>query len=148
MKTYNFPVTCIANYVEDDECYWTKGQKYSCKTSDFKTFEIKTNLGTTGCVGEGFLCDDFHKVFSTDFRVPALPIPAEWLSHEVLDDIYRDVWSDYVEKDIRDVCSGNGISLSDDSICDAAYRYTHEGEYDCDLSYWSNIDNLISQYRE
>ena len=29
-----------------------------------------------------------------------------------------------------------------------AYRYTYEGDYDCNLNYWTNIQNLIDEELE
>ncbi len=35
--------------------------------------------------------------------------------------------------------------LSDDRIENIANRYVYEGRYDCNLSYWQNIENLIDE---
>lgn len=55
-------VRCKQDYVEGDECYWTAGREYECKMRD-GNYEIETNLGNIGVVGEGYVLDNFDEYF-------------------------------------------------------------------------------------
>lgn len=59
------------------------------------------------------------------------------------DKIYREVWKEHVIEDIREFLKDNDMELDEDGIDKAATMYTMYGEYDCNLSYWSNIENVI-----
>ena len=65
------------------------------------------------------------------------------------DEIYRQVKCRYVADDAADRMKERGIEDPDDSIRYAvAERYVLDGDYDCNLDYWANIDNLINQILE
>lgn len=138
-----FEVTCIQDYIEDGECYWSEGNKYICKTNDFITFEINTNLDTVGLVGKNYLCDNFDEYFETSFRITELPCPAKWLSEKLRDEIYRDVWKEHVKEDILTHAEDIDEDIDDEDAEMLAERYVYEGDYDCNLDYWANIENLI-----
>lgn len=66
------------------------------------------------------------------------------------DALYRNLWLEYVIEDIttrmcdccpEDICSGDCGEL----IEKAAHAYVYDGQYDCNLSYWENIDNVINR---
>ena len=66
------------------------------------------------------------------------------------DDVYRYLWSEYVREDVKAVMADredadeNEVKLL--RIIDyVVEHYVYEGNYDCNLSYWENIDNLITQ---
>lgn len=62
------------------------------------------------------------------------------------DDLYRYLWVDYVKKDVISYCEDNDIAYTDEDFPDrVANRYVYDGEYECNLSYWDNIRNLISE---
>lgn len=67
------------------------------------------------------------------------------------DDLYRKLWLEYVVRDIttrmRD-CYPEAICSDDcgEPIEKAARAFVYDGEYDCNLSYWENIDNVIDRY--
>ena len=61
------------------------------------------------------------------------------------DTIYKHLWTEYVEEDVRTRAEERKIKLSEDQIGYVADRYVYDGDYDCDLSYWDNIDNLIDE---
>lgn len=61
------------------------------------------------------------------------------------DTIYRHLWTEYVEKDVRARAEERKIKLSEDQIGYVKDRYVYNGDYDCNLSYWNNIDNLIDE---
>lgn len=65
------------------------------------------------------------------------------------DEIYRQVKCRYVADDAADRMQEREIEDPDDSIRYAvAERYVLDGDYDCNLDYWANIDNLINQILE
>lgn len=149
-KKYSFMVKCKTDYIEDTDCYWSAGESYECQTDDFITFEIETNLNTVGLVGKGYLCNDFDEYFETSFRINELPFPSQWLSPELRDSIFREVWAENVKEDVIAHAKDIGVSLSDEDMNamadDIAYRYVYEGEYDCNCDYWSNLESHINQY--
>ena len=59
------------------------------------------------------------------------------------DKIYREVWKEHVMEDIREFLKDNDMKLDDEHIDKAATLYVMHGKYDCNLSYWSNIENVI-----
>lgn len=64
------------------------------------------------------------------------------------DDIYRMVWSDYVEEDVRGVLDEREDLTEEERdaiIEDVVNGYVYNGDYDCTLSYWDNINNLIEK---
>lgn len=65
------------------------------------------------------------------------------LSLEEQDAIYRHLWAQRVQEDVRHQLDELNVTLSDDQIFRIAARYVYDGAYDCNLSYWSNIRNLI-----
>lgn len=71
------------------------------------------------------------------------------MSNNQRDDIYRMVWSDHVYEDCKAQINERELSLDDeevDAICEeVANNYVYNGRYDCNLSYWDNIDNLINE---
>lgn len=70
------------------------------------------------------------------------------LSSTERDELYRYLWSDYVRNDVREHLSRDDIGLSDEDVNaiveTVVEYYVYNGEYDCELSYWDNISNLIT----
>lgn len=67
------------------------------------------------------------------------------LSSYEQDRIYRYLWSQHVREDVISHAENIGIGL-DDGIIDAIVdRYVERGDYDCNLDYWTNIENLIEE---
>ncbi len=64
----------------------------------------------------------------------------ESLTDEVRDYIYRRVWKEHVKEDVKNMYE----DMDDDRVERIAEMYVNEGEYDCNLSYWSNLENLVS----
>lgn len=60
------------------------------------------------------------------------------------DMLYRILWLEYVKQDIDQFAEDNDIDIEEGDVDVAAERYVFEGEYDCNLSYWVNINNLLS----
>ncbi len=75
----------------------------------------------------------------------------ETMNAEEKDAIYRYLWREHVEKDVRSQLDQNPRleRLSDEEyenlIKSVATRYVYDCRYDCNLSYWDNLDNLISE---
>lgn len=73
------------------------------------------------------------------------------LSETQKDEIYRMLWSDHVYEDVKARLSENpDLALDEEeeeALCeDVVNAYVYNGDYDCNLSYWDNIDNLIREY--
>ena len=71
--------------------------------------------------------------------------------YELCDKIYRCLWFKHVKIDVKDrmvdayedyIMKTNAEVVNTIIDC-AAERYVYEGDYDCNQSYWENIDNLI-----
>ena len=67
------------------------------------------------------------------------------LDWEARDAIYRHIWSEHVREDVETHLENMDETLSDDEIRTVAERYVYDGEYDCNLNYWTNIENLINE---
>lgn len=71
------------------------------------------------------------------------------LTPEEKDKVYRALWKEHVVEDARSQIEEyifyELIPKEDvERIADqAAERYVYEGDYDCTLSYWDNIENLV-----
>ena len=63
------------------------------------------------------------------------------------DALYRLLWSGHVKEDIVSFAEDHEIpeNLLYAVLDTVADRYVYEGDYDCNLSYWSNIDNLLKE---
>lgn len=69
------------------------------------------------------------------------------------DELYRALWKEHVVEDVRgrlDEMDIDGVSDLDEEdyelfIDSVANKYVYDGDYDCNISYWDNIDNLIDE---
>lgn len=72
---------------------------------------------------------------------------AKHLDYKTSDNLYRILWMSYVKEDVRHLLNQLEIDISDDDwegfieVC--ASRYVYNGDYDCTLSYWNNLENII-----
>ncbi len=78
---------------------------------------------------------------------------------EYRDKIYREVWKEYVTTDILSIAKDTGLCSKDTDLTESipenlkrkaeeiADMYVYNGDYDCNLSYWDNLENLIREYR-
>ena len=71
------------------------------------------------------------------------------------DAVYRFLWFEHVLEDTKEYMTGelgyDGPPLSqkdNDTATIVASRYVYEGDYDCNLPYWSNIENLVGEVEE
>lgn len=67
----------------------------------------------------------------------------DMIPYKTRDRIYRVQLMWHTAKDIVARADYNGIHLYSDEVNNAASRYAFDGEYDCNLDYWSNMDVLI-----
>ena len=73
---------------------------------------------------------------------------AEALSSETLYAVHRYIEHQHVKVDIEDYAREQCVNLTKQVIEKAADLYVYDGEYDCNLSYWDNISNVIDKARE
>lgn len=70
------------------------------------------------------------------------------LPYEIADNIYRRVWSEHVKEDFEariEERFNNYFDITDEDINKMVNLYVYDGQYDCEQSYWDNLDNLINQ---
>lgn len=60
------------------------------------------------------------------------------------DTLYRKIWAEHVLEDIQSYADTAGIQISESEAKAAAKQYVN-GKYDCNLSYWENIHNLLEK---
>ena len=65
------------------------------------------------------------------------------LDWEARDAIYRHIWSERVREDIENHLENMDETLTHDELRTVVERYVYQGAYDCNLNYWTNIENLI-----
>lgn len=54
------------------------------------------------------------------------------------DTLYRLFWESYVREDFETLGD-----FSEDELDSYVYDYVYNGNYDCNLSYWNNLENII-----
>lgn len=59
------------------------------------------------------------------------------------DQLYRKLWIPYVMEDVKSHADDIGTKLTEYEITKAADLYVYHGKYDCNLTYWDNIESLI-----
>ena len=60
------------------------------------------------------------------------------------DRFYRKIWAEHVLEDIQGYADTAGIQVSESEAKAAAKQYVN-GKYDCNISYWENIHNLLEK---
>lgn len=72
---------------------------------------------------------------------------AENLNFKTSDDLYRILHMPYVKEDVKHMLNELEIDTSaynlECLIDECASRYVYDGDYDCNLSYWQNLENII-----
>lgn len=63
------------------------------------------------------------------------------LSSAQKDLIYRKLWYDHVLEDVN----SNFANVPDDIKEEVARRYVYDGDYDCNRSYWDNLQLLVDE---
>lgn len=87
-------------------------------------------------------------VFSQFTDVPAAINFIDACDDYVKDQIYRHLWKNHVIDDVESHMEDMDVTLTKDEIDLAAHRYAYDGDYDCNLSYWDNIENRINDILE
>lgn len=63
------------------------------------------------------------------------------------DELYRHLWRNYVVEDIKEYAEAFDVSTSQEMIEIAAVLFV-SGCYDCNLSYWENIECVIKKLKK
>ena len=74
-------------------------------------------------------------------------ILAEYLSFEEKDAFYRKIWAEHIKEDVLTFAENKDIEITDEEADRTASAYVN-GRYDCNLSYWENLHNLIQESKE
>ena len=123
--------TFVKNFIDQAHVHYTRPTlqfvKYDDVTDDNKTDDNKTDVVTTES-------EELLKKLNFDK-----------LSYEEKDAIYRAVWLNHVKNDIKAFIKDEDVTLTEDQIDYIARLYVYDGEYDCNLSYWDNLSNLINE---
>lgn len=61
------------------------------------------------------------------------------------DALYRELRCGYVREDVVDRLNERELDFTESELETIVRKYVYEGDYDCNLSYWTNIDNLIDE---
>lgn len=117
---------------------WGKGDKVICKSDDLQCIVVTAKNGFWGLDP-----DEFFSYFETDFKLDS--VDPRWLSEESRDAIYRAVWYEHVKEDIVGMLEDREDRADDDVIEQAAYLYVYEGDYDCNESYWSQLEAVLDK---
>lgn len=59
------------------------------------------------------------------------------------DAVYRLLWAAHVAEDVKSHAEDMDICLETGEVEIVVNRYVYDGDYDCNLSYWDNIEALI-----
>ena len=83
------------------------------------------------------------------YEIPSIDLYAK-MSEKQRDDIYRLVRKKYIKEDVKSRMEELQVLDKNDENFDTvvetvATRYVYDGDYDCNLTYWENIDNLINE---
>ena len=65
------------------------------------------------------------------------------LTYEEQDDVYRYLWSQHVREDVESHANDIDADLTEEEIDKIVEMYVYQGKYECNIDYWSNIENLI-----
>lgn len=135
---YKFSATAQRNYEVNEIRVWTEGKTYACVSNDLRRICVETDQRTSVILGPGSKLK-FWDVFETKFRVD---IPPEFLSDEAQNRVYHQVWAEYVKEDILSRAEEQEIEVDEQKAEELAEKFVH-GDYDCNMSYWDNIDSLL-----
>lgn len=73
---------------------------------------------------------------------------ADGLSTSAQNAVHRYIQHLNVKVDVEDYAREQGLDLTKQEIEKAADLYVYDCEYDCNLSYWNNISNIIDMVKE
>lgn len=69
----------------------------------------------------------------------------ELLTAAERDNIYYEVRQEKVKEDTLKRAEDTGVDITEDEAETVADRFVNDGEYESNLSYWDNLDNLIKE---
>lgn len=69
------------------------------------------------------------------------------LNHLEKDELYRLLWSKYVKEDFLSQLDYDD-NFTDEDIDDCVKKYVYNSDYDSNLDYWTNINNIIEKRKE
>lgn len=67
------------------------------------------------------------------------------MSDEVRNEVYRHLQSEHVKEDVLQFMQDGGISLSMEGVEAVVHAYVYDCRYDCNVSYWENLQSLIKE---
>lgn len=155
-------------YDKETESIWQKydyGRDFEIYTTKEKALEAlnKKKLEKDICkLASDMLCSHFDRNSieqlellkaimagaKSNYEKEKLPeILMKLLPSKEKDDFYRKIWAEHVTSDIKSFAADKGIEISNEKIKEAAEAYVN-GRYDCNLSYWENLHNLIQESKE
>lgn len=133
----SFEALCVKDLDEGD-IFYSAGHLYMCHTkSDCRGLQVVFDKHKSLCID--------MKEFLEHFQLPSLhlPFPIEFLDKVQAREIHNAVEKRYVADDVRSHALDLDVELSEGEVDYVVQRYVLDGEYDCNLSYWQNIENLI-----
>lgn len=135
-----------ANITSAFEAYFQDGGTYKC-TIEIKNKKLQFTFH--GKNGECVTTENYPaEIFKTDEEsAESLAAIMSALPATITDKSYRTLWMPHVSED---VLSEYGDEINDDK--DAADLiaewYCMDGDYDCNLNYWSQLEALVNRYNE
>lgn len=135
MFTDNFE-TFVENFIEQAHIHYVRPTAQLVGLNDASANNNNTNTtdDTTDTIVD---CGDHNELLKK--------LNFDKLSYEEKDAIYRAVWLNHVKNDIKAFIKDEDVALTEDQIDHIARLYVYDGEYDCNLSYWDNLSNLINE---
>lgn len=67
------------------------------------------------------------------------------LTEQERDMLYRALWKPYVKADVKSRLKDREETLDDGQVDWIVSRWVEDGRYDCNISYWVNMDVLIDE---
>lgn len=133
---------------EAETLYQRASETEDIAWSEYHETGLSLNPGVSASI---YLCDGFTEQLSVcTYDCKGIPAPKQaemfmWLlsqNPEVKDLVYRMIWAEHVARDIMERADELDEKIDLFEAQEAASRYV-DGEYDCNLDYWANIDNLL-----
>lgn len=67
------------------------------------------------------------------------------LKFDIKDKIFRHLHKEYLRDDFNAHGESLDITLNEEQLNQLCNMWVYQGKYDCNLSYWDNIENLIKE---
>lgn len=124
MTEYSFNVKSIRPYTTGGTTYWEKDKIYQCKTEDFVTFRVNSNITAYSYCELGMAL--FHEYFEIADTLSKLPHLYEWMDDEFKAEVDNTRFFDFVKQDVKRVSVQYGYELSDEVGCEVAYNMLYD----------------------